>query len=383
MKKIALIYLLLLHFSAAFSQTNTSYTTNVNGVNRTYKVYVPAIYNATQMVPLVFNFHGYGSNIAQQEAYGEFRPIADTANFIIIHPQGLSISGSTGWQNFTTVAAAQADINFVEKMITEVSALYNIDASRIYSTGMSNGGFMSYDLACFLSSRFAAIASVTGGMTALHKNSCQAMHPTPIMQIHGTADAVVNYDGSSLGVLSVDSLVKFWINFNHCNPTPVFTAVPDINTTDNCTAEHYVYNGGTNGATVELYKIIGGGHNWPGAIISINGNTNMDFSASKEIWRFFSKYRLTQLLNVDEINGKFEVSVYPNPASTFIKVEAENYENTSIEIYTASGQLITNSKLEGITTNVSLPVMAQGVYIYKIAKAGQIIQTGKMAINYP
>lgn len=366
-------------FQSTYSQTNTTVNMDVNGVNRSYKIYVPAIYSGSNSVPLVFNFHGYTSTNVQQELYGDFRPIADTANFILVHPQGLTVNGSTGWNNFSSVSANQGDLDFVEKMILQISTQYLIDQNRIYSTGMSNGGFMSYDLACFMSARFAAIASVTGGMTTLHKNVCQAIHPTPVMQIHGTADAVVAYNGAGIGSLHVDSLVKYWVNFNNCNSTPTFTAVPNIVTTDNCTAEHYVYTGGTRGATVEFFKIIGGGHNWPGAPISINGNTNMDINASKEIWRFFSKYRLNELvLKTGNIDQKKDILVYPNPIQDQVSIELENANDVIFELYDITGKLIQRNDLISGNNVISTKQLTQGVFMYMLTQNQNVVQSGKL-----
>ena len=336
---IALIFTSLI----SFSQTTIVGSIITGGVSRAYRMYIPAIYNSSNPVPLVFNFHGYGSNSIQQEAYGDFRPIADTANFIIVHPQGLDIGGGAGWNCFNTIASGSADYNFVANLIDTISSQYNINQNRIYSTGMSNGGFMSYDMACFLSSRFAAIASVTGSMTALHRTSCNAAHPTPIMEIHGTTDPVVSYNGVG-GIVTcthIDSLVKFWANFNNCNPTPAFTALPDINIVDGCTAEHYVYSGGTNNSTVEFYKIVGGGHSWPGSPYpTSNGNTNQDFKASKEIWRFFSQYSLNTLTNINETQPKEnEILVYPNPVNDILTIN-NSLQIKTIAIYDALGKLI-------------------------------------------
>lgn len=380
--KLLLLFLSVCSTAVFYAQTTTTVNLNVNGVSRTYNLYVPAIYNSNQAVPLVFNFHGYTSNNTQQELYGDFRPIADTANFIIVHPQGLIVNGNTGWNNFGTQATAQGDIDFTQMMITTLSSQYNIDPNRIYSTGMSNGGFMSYDLACFLSSRFAAIASVTGGMTALRKPACNPNHPVPVMQIHGTADAVVPYTGvTGFGSIHVDSLVKFWRVFNHCNATPVFTALPNINTADNCTAEHYVYSGGQNGSTVEFYKIIGGGHTWPGAIFPVNGNTNMDFSASKEIWRFFSKYRLNQLANVAETGLDVKINVYPNPSKDSFTIEVEQFQGLKIEILDVSGKQVYQQELKSQLTPVELKSAGSGLYFYKILNAEKAVASGKIALQ--
>ena len=319
MKKLAGILFLLICFIQVKAQTNNTYTITSGGVARTYILYVPASYNPATPTPLVFEFHGYTSNDAQQEYYGDFRPIADTANFIIALPQGLVYSGSTGFANFGTVASASVDINFTSDIIDSVSAHYNINACKIYSTGFSNGGFMSHDLGCFLSSKFAAIASVSGSMMANHASACNPLHPVPVMQFHGTSDATVSYTGVGgiINSIDVDTLIKRWVGINNCNTTPGFTAMPNISTTDNCTAEHYVYSNGTANSTVEFFKIIGGGHSWPGSPYPISGvNTNEDINACKEIWRFFRQYCLTNLVDIAEIEKQtLNFNLYPNPSS--------------------------------------------------------------------
>src|SRR6185369_13210853 len=118
------------------------------------------------------------------EIYADFRPIADTANFILVHPNGTYDNNNNRyWNCFTPVGTAPNDLNFLNALIDSVSAQYSIDAKRIYSTGISNGGFMSNDLACFLGNRITAIASVAAGMTTLHYASCNPTHPTPVMEI--------------------------------------------------------------------------------------------------------------------------------------------------------------------------------------------------------
>ena len=369
MKKSLYTLFLSITLFTVSSQTNTTYTIMSGGVARSYILYVPAIYNASLLTPLVFNFHGYGSNNSQQEFYGDFRGIADTANFIIAHPQGLSSGGSAGFSNFGTVASASGDINFTKDMIDTISAHFNINPCKIYSTGFSNGGFMSHDLACFLSSRFAAIASVSGSMMPNRVSACNPSHPIPIMQIHGTSDATVSYNGmgGSVASLHIDTLVKNWVKFNNCNLTPAFTTLPNTSTTDNCTAEHYVYSGGNANSTVEFYKIIGGGHSWPGASYNIPGiNTNQDFKASKEIWRFFRKYCLTTLTNIVEVEKQHTViSVYPNPANTILNFSADNLNNVeSIEITDVLGKVVLSDNANSNTVNIEK--LQSGIYFLSI-----------------
>ena len=151
-------------FAGTSQQTITATITH-DALQREYILYVPASYTGSNAVPLVFNFHGYTSNATEQMWYGDFRPIADTANFIIVHPNGmLDATGTThfnvGWGGSTI-----DDVGFTSALLDSISADYNINADRVYSTGMSNGGFMSYQLACQLSDKIAAIASVTGSMS--------------------------------------------------------------------------------------------------------------------------------------------------------------------------------------------------------------------------
>lgn len=280
------VFLFLGFFNAIVAQQTIVDTFNFDGYDRDYILYVPEIYDGNSAVPLVINLHGYGSNAQQQILYGDFRPLADEDNFIVVHPNGtFDLSNTRYWNAFANQGAVD-DVAFIEKLIDTLSTQYNIDPNRVFSTGMSNGGFMSYKLACELSSKIKKIASVTGTMPTNLSSSCAAP-PMPILQIHGTADATVPYNGNA-GMTAIEDVIDFWVNLNQCNTTPEFTAFPDINTTDNCTAERYVYSGGTNNTEVILYKILNGGHSWPDAFITIPGyTTNRDINASKAIWEFF------------------------------------------------------------------------------------------------
>lgn len=331
-------------------------------------MYVPAIYDATQATPLVLNLHGYTSNNLQQAFYGDFRPIADTANFILVHPNGTFDASNNRYWNVGFFASAVDDVGFLKALIDTLSATYNIDENRIYSTGMSNGGFMSYKLACE-TPRFAAIASVTGGMTTSVYNACAPTKPIPVMEIHGTADGTVAYGGSAIN-LHTDSVVKYWVNWNHCAPSPTFTNVPNTNLLDGATAEHYVYNGGDNGTSVELYRIIGGGHTWPGASFNV-GVTCMDFSASKEIWRFFRQYSLTTAAeNGFSFEEKFSLS--PNPAHHLLSIHAYQGEIASIVIMDMNGKVVFSEKINAASVEIPVQDFAEGLYILQVAEGEKL-----------
>ncbi len=119
---------------------------------------------------------------------------------------------------------------------------------------MSNGGFMSFLLSCQLSNRIAAIASVTGSMTPQTYNNCNPQHPTPILQIHGTADGTVPYNGDSTWTKSINDVLQYWVDFNDCNSTPSVSNVPDVNSSDGSTVDHIVYSEGNNCVTTEHFK---------------------------------------------------------------------------------------------------------------------------------
>lgn len=362
---VRILALLFIVFSTpAFSQTTLVKSFMHGGISRDYRIYIPASYTGSTSVPLLLNLHGYGSDATQQEAYGDFRAIADTANFIIAHPNG-TFDGSFKryWNSygFTTVD----DLGFLSALIDTVDALYNIDLDRVYSTGMSNGGIMSYFLSCNLSSRITAVASVTGSMTYAMKSACGANHPTPTMQIHGTADAVVPYSGNS-AFIPMDSVISYWVNYNACNSSAVLTNVPNTNTTDGCTATRYDYTNGTSGSKVAFYKITGGGHSWPGAPVDI-AVTNHDFEASIEIWKFFRPYKLSLLTSTDRTGTESnDFTVYPNPSEGELTIQLKGTPgNSKLEILDLNGRVISTHAITDLL-KLDISEVPSGIYLVAI-----------------
>ncbi len=364
MKKQLLAFTFLISAFSFHAQTTIVDSILSGGIYRNYRLYVPAIYNGATARPLIINLHGYTSNALQQQFYSNFEPIADTANFLMVYPNGTKDgTGTTFWN--AGFGASVNDIGFLSNLIDSLDLTYNINLNRVYSTGMSNGGFMSHTLACELSNRITAIASVTGGIfTTQYGTLCHPTRPVPVMQIHGTADATVPYAGNvSQGMVPIDSVVKYWVTKNNCNPTAAFSNVPNVSTTDNCTAEHYVYSVGNLGSTVELYKIIGGGHSWPGSPFNIAGvNTNQDFKASKEIWRFFNQYNLASLTNVADIEKQnLAISIFPNPAHSVLHIRMNNEASLeNITITDVLGKVVLSETTNLNTINIES--LQAGIY---------------------
>ncbi len=343
MKKSVFLFIsITLLCNSLVAQQTINDTIVHDGLNRSFILYIPEIYSGDE-VPLIVNLHGYTSNAFEQMVYGDFRSIADTANFLLVHPMGTDDpSGNPYWN--AEFGGDTDDIGFLEALIDSLDVDYNIDLERVYFTGMSNGGFMSYTLACNLSNRIAAIASVTGTMQKSQLVTCSPQHPMPVMEFHGTADVVVPYDGNFLWA-STPEVIDYWCTYNQCISSPEVTVLPDVDPEDGCTVELYEYYEGNNGSRVVHYKIIGGGHTWPGSIINTgNGNTNHDINASVEIWNFFRQYDLNGLINQTGIapyKPSAEYVISPNPASDYFAIENLNSLPFIISVFNSNGVLIT------------------------------------------
>jgi polyhydroxybutyrate depolymerase len=380
MKRLLLFTLLLSATLSTLRAQETIIDSIFNGgIYRTYRLYVPAVYSEATPAPLMFNLHGYTSDAFGQALYANFNPIADTAGFLTVIPNGtIDGFGNRYWNCFIAPGTGVDDVAFLSALIDSLDAVYNIDLNRVYSTGMSNGGFMSHALACELSNRIAAIASVTGSIDEDRIEFCDPQHATPVMQIHGTADATVPYYGD-FGFMPVDSVVAYWVNQNNCFSEPSFTAVPDIVTTDMCTAEHYVYSGCYDDINIELFKIIDGGHTWPGTALTFLGVTNLDINACREIWRFFSQYRLDELMGV-ETNPllKNDINVYPNPFTENTFIHSNEGLIDSWMLFDNQGKLIANDYdvVDNLITISGENLIAGIYYLYVNGEMG--VQVVKM-----
>lgn len=355
----------------SLANTQETITANIthDGIQREYILYVPASYNGSTQVPLLFNFHGYGSNAIQQLFFGDFREIADREGFIIVHPEGTEdATGSQHW-NVGWGSSTVDDVGFVSALIDQLQQEYSINADRIYSTGMSNGGFISYELACQLGSRIAAIASVTGSMSLPTFQNCNPVRSIPVMQIHGTADATVPYEGSTIST-PIEEVMEYWVSYNNCDMNPIITAIDDIDMTDQTTVEHIVYPNGDMGITTELFLVENGTHSWPGSIFGFPG-TNYDINASEEIWKFFSRFDINgeiQLSSNEESTFDYDISIAPNPAFESIQLCWDWYQSAilNVKVFDASGRQALSKNRLANCQEIDIALLDRGVYFVKI-----------------
>jgi polyhydroxybutyrate depolymerase len=353
MKRILVILFFQLSLSA-FSQTTVIDSFQYGGQWRNYRLFIPSGYAIGTSLPLVFNFHGYGSNAIEQELYTQFDIVADTGNFLVCYPNGINNS-------WNIIGGTPDDAGFTNTLIDIFHSEYNINLNRVYATGLSNGGFFSNYLACFMSDKIAAIAPVAGTNIVTIQNSCNPGRLVPILYIHGTADGTVDYNGT-VAYVSASTLLNFWANHNGCDNIPDTSKVTNISTTDLCTAEVIRWPDCDSNKQVVHYRIINGGHTWPGAPVNI-GVTNNDFNASGVIWNFFNQYSL--LSGVNEIR-KSTVTVFPNPFTTEINVELDPAKQYSIQLFTAEGRQIMSYEKVKEKILINGKNLAAGYYFLKL-----------------
>ena len=258
-----------------------------DNVNRNYLVYIPDSYDSEIDYPLMFVFHGFGGIATQFINNADMRDLAESNNFIVVYPQGLDLGGTGSHWNCSNPSADNKsdvdDIGFIENLIDQLIVDYPvIDSKRIYAAGYSNGGFMSYYLACN-SKKFAAIGSVAGTMLDDSYQSCNANFPTAMINIHGTDDFDVPYDGNTY-YPSIPEVVDWWKNFNN-------TPNEDLLTNQDGSIEQYKYYNDAGDIYVEHIKIIGGEHYWDDKLNYDGKNT------SGLIWDFVSSYNIDGIID--------------------------------------------------------------------------------------
>ena len=172
------------------------HTFNHNGVEREYYLHLPE--SLPTGSPLVFVFHGYGSNASNIMGYSNMNDVADENNFAVCYPQGTTdIYGERFWNVGYEFHSSETvdDLGFILELSQFLEMQYFISRNNIFSTGMSNGGDFSYLIACQAFYRFQAIAPVAGTMMTWIFNSCQPNEPLSVFEIHGTNDNITLWEG--------------------------------------------------------------------------------------------------------------------------------------------------------------------------------------------
>ena len=367
----------------------------IGGQERQYYLYLPD--GISDDAPLVFVLHGYSGDALGIMNYSGMNQVADDNGFAVCYPQGLSDDWDYNfwnvgydWHEYETVD----DVEFLTELAEYLRGEYDLSRDHVFSTGMSNGGDMSYLLACEASEIFRAIAPVAGCMMTWIYDSCDPIDPIPVFEIHGTDDDVTWWEGADESFNdgwgpweSVDTTFNFWTQLNGCTDFTMDT-LPDINTSDGSYVISHKNTNGVNNNEVWLYEVVNGGHDWPGAY------GNMDINSSEEIWNFFTNFidnslGITNKNEIQKPNIFLLQQNYPNPFNpvTTLIYSLTEENMVKITVYDMLGgkvRTLVNAAREAgrwsvrwDATNDQGGPVSDGVYLYQI-RTDKFSETKKM-----
>ncbi len=284
------------------------------GRSRAWIVYTPPDYDPARPTPVVVLLHGRPSNAAAMALISGMNDVATRHNFIAVYPEGLDnewnaqfdLAGRSVSLTGQSSTLPQDDVGFLKTLMDDLAVDFNIDRSRLYLGGFSNGGFMTHRMACSAGDTFAAFAAVGAALYVELSQHCQRSPPTPILLMHGSGDPSVPIDGVEVQnpqggepiriTRSVRETVALFARRNHCEMRGTSTTYAESGRSPGTHVVLYVPRGCDEGADIAYYLINGGGHTWPGAEgvmpAEFFGPTNLDFNASETIWEFFSAHTL-------------------------------------------------------------------------------------------
>ena len=320
------------------------------GMQRQYLVKTPENYES---LPVLFFLHGLGDNINHVNSEHNFQQVANRFNWMVVIPQAINEGNGTMW-NAALMNSTIDDSGFLMALLDSLAVQYPVNQDSIFFTGFSMGGFMSHRMAIEHGDRINAAAPVSGLITTYMANHT-AVSPVRMLDIHGTSDPVVGYDGGSeyfgyqLG-LSVDAIIDYWKNANGCTNEAVIDTLPDTHN-DGLLFVRYSYSGN---AELQHIKVIGGNHSW-----YRNDNVH-DIDYMNYIHSFF-----TGKVSFDKVTNPTtgSLNVYPNPTNGQIKIDSEN--EGLIEIFDIQGNIVVQQKLEEGVSTIDMQSFPEGVYFFK------------------
>ncbi len=258
--------------------------------NRKYLLHIPKSYDETQPTPLVISIHGFAEWPAHQMQISHWNELADEQNFIVVYPRGTDFPLRWRTNGF---GDSLSDVEFIDKLITQIENEYNIDTRRIYVNGLSNGGGMSFQLICKLSERIAAFRGVAGAYVVAWED-CNPSRSVAAIIFHGTADPIVPFEGGpsqsfDIPFVNIPEWVRQLAERNDCDLSANAMATQGE-------VDGLQYRNCDENADVDFYIINGGGHSWPGGDPLprwIVGETTNDINATRLMWEFFKKHPLS------------------------------------------------------------------------------------------
>ena len=266
------------------------------GLERSFLIYVPK--NIKENAPLVVAIHGYTSSAKTLMGYSGINQIADVEGFMVAYPQGTKDSRDNNFFNVGYEFHSDSkvnDVNFIREIVLNLTKDYKLNSKRVFATGMSNGGDMSYLLACTSSDLFTAVAPVAGVMMKDTLENCNPEKKIPIFEIHGTKDSISKFEGDMNNedkwgaYYDLPSTIEFWVNKHALNEKETIQ-LENKNTEDGTTITFERYWSDESQREVWFYIVNDGNHTWPGMTGLFSRTANQDINSAEEIWKFFSKF---------------------------------------------------------------------------------------------
>tara|TARA_B100000427_G_C15511506_1_gene596413 strand:+ start:222 stop:1145 length:924 start_codon:yes stop_codon:yes gene_type:complete len=265
-------------------------------LERSFLIYIP--HNLKENPALIVAIHGYTSSAKTLMDYSSINDIADREGFLVVYPQGTKDSRNNNFFNVGYEFHSDSnidDVSFIRKIVTDLKEEYKLDSKRIFATGMSNGGDMSYLLACTSSDIFSAIAPVAGVMMKDTLESCNPKNGIPVFEIHGTKDSISKFYGDMENkdkwgpYYDLPTTIQFWSNKLGLKEKET-TLLEDKDTSDGTTITFQRYWSKESDKEVWFYIVNEGNHTWPGMKGFFGRTANQDINTAEEIWSFFKKY---------------------------------------------------------------------------------------------
>ncbi|MFZ0737018.1 MAG: PHB depolymerase family esterase [Candidatus Acidiferrales bacterium] len=303
MRKLALIILcvFLVAILTFRMLAGEKFSLESGGRTRTYSLHTPKDYTPSKRWPVIFLIHGAGGQGTGMARVAHFDDFAERNGIIAVYPDGVDRRWADGRGTTTPEREGVNDVAFFSALLDKLEATYSVDPSRVYATGLSNGGFMSFKLACDLSARIAAVAPVAATFSLRLSQECHPARPISVLEINGTSDPLVPYEGGGMmrgsggQILSALDSAKAWAKIDGCAETPATDSLAP-KSENGLETRHEIYSGCRGGTEVALYSIVGGGHTWPGGMQYAPqffiGKTSRDFDANETIWKFFQAHPL-------------------------------------------------------------------------------------------
>lgn len=280
-----------------------------DGEERSYHVYLPNNFDKTTPTPIVLALHGgsgTGKMFERDVSGGTLTAAAEQRGMIIITPEGIDNRWNDGRPEIFNGGPSYNDVGFISSIIDAMITNYGIDQNKVYATGISNGGFMSFRLALELSDRLAAVAPVTAQITEAVESMVPEF-PIAIMLVNGLEDPLVPYDGGCIDlprlpecsrgiILSTQETIDKFLGFNQCTNPAETELVIDAISDDGTSVEITRYTACEQGTEVVLVKVVGGGHTWPRGSQYLSegviGKVSQEINASELILDFFLEHTL-------------------------------------------------------------------------------------------